>query len=69
VTTVKDEAGSGGYVDSRRFLTLAHVAGAPLTVDALVLDHGGHNFSTWNAELPQAISWLSHHLPAARPVG
>ena len=68
VTTAKDEAGSSGYADSRRFLTLAHTAGAPLSVTALVLDHGGHNFSTWNAELPQAISWLSHHLPAAAPV-
>ena len=69
VTTAKDEAGSSGYADSRRFLNLAHSVGAPLSVTALVLDHGGHNFSTWNAELPQAISWLSHHLPATAPVG
>jgi S-formylglutathione hydrolase FrmB len=68
VTTARDEAGSSGYADSRRFITLAHTAGAPLSVTALVLDHGGHNFSTWNAELPQAISWLSHHLPATAPV-
>ena len=69
VTTAKDEAGSSGYADSRRFLVLAHAAGAPLRVDSLVLDHGGHNFSTWNAELPQALSWLTQRLPAPRPVG
>jgi enterochelin esterase-like enzyme len=69
VTTAKDEAGSSGYADSRRFLVLAHAAGAPLRVESLVLDHGGHNFSTWNSELPQALSWLTQRLPAPRPVG
>jgi hypothetical protein len=69
VTTAKDEAGSSGYADSRRFLVLAHTAGAPLRVDSLVLDHGGHNFTTWNAELPRALSWLTQRLPAPAPVG
>ncbi len=68
VTTAKDEAGSSGYADSRRFLVLAHAAGAPLRVDSLVLDHGGHNFSTWNAELPRALSWLTQRLPAPAPL-
>jgi S-formylglutathione hydrolase FrmB len=69
VTTAKDEAGSSGYADNRRFLVLAHTAGAPLRVDSLVLDHGGHNFTTWNAELPRALSWLTQRLPAPAPVG
>jgi hypothetical protein len=69
VTTAKDEAGSSGYADSRRFLVLAHAAGAPLRVDSLILDHGGHNFRTWNAELPKALSWLTQRLPAPAPVG
>jgi hypothetical protein len=69
VTTAKDEAGSSGYADSSRFLVLAHAAGAPLHVDSLILDHGGHNFSTWNAELPKALSWLTQRLPAPAPVG
>jgi S-formylglutathione hydrolase FrmB len=38
-------------------------------VDSLILDHGGHNFSTWNAELPKALSWLTQRLPAPAPVG
>jgi S-formylglutathione hydrolase FrmB len=69
VTTAKDEAGSSGYADSRRFLDLAHTAGPPLHVESLILDHGGHNFSTWNAELPQALSWLTQRLPAPTPAG
>jgi hypothetical protein len=69
VTTARDEAGSSGYADSRRFLVLAHTAGAPLRVDSLILDHGGHNFTTWNAELPRALSWLTQRLPAPAPVG
>src|SRR4051812_28101232 len=70
VTTAKDEAGSSGYADSRRFLVLAHTAGAPLRVDSLILDHGGHNFSTWNVELPpRALSWLTQRLPGPAPVG
>ena len=64
VTAAKDEAGSSGYADSRRFLVLAHAAAAPLRVDSLILDHGGHNFTTWNAELPRALSWLTQRLPA-----
>ena len=69
VTTAKDKAGSSGYADSRRFLDLAHTAGPPLRVDSLTLDHGGHNFSTWNAELPRALSWLTQRLPAPTPAG
>jgi S-formylglutathione hydrolase FrmB len=69
VTTARDEAGSSGYADSRRFLDLAHTAGPPLRVDALILHHGGHHFSTWDAELARALSWLSQHLPAPAPVG
>lgn len=70
VTTAKDEAGSSGYADSRRFLVPAHTAGAPLRVDSLILDHGGHNFSTWNVELPpRALSWLTQRLPGPAPVG
>ena len=69
VTTAKDEAGSSGYADSRRFLVLAHTAGAPLRVDSLILDHGGHNFSTWNAELTRALIWLTQRVPGPTPAG
>ena len=69
VTTAKDEAGSSGYADSRRFLDLAQKVGLPLRVDSLILDHGGHNFGTWNDELPRALSWLSQRLPAPAPTG
>ena len=69
VTTATDEAGSSGYADSRRFLDLAQKVGLPLRVDSLILDHGGHNFGTWNDELPRALSWLSQRLPAPAPTG
>ena len=35
-----------------------------MRVDALVAERGGHNFATWTAHLPRALTWLS---PACRP--
>jgi enterochelin esterase-like enzyme len=61
VTISRQEHGSYGYADTRRFLSLAR---PPLHVDSLVLNRGGHNFAAWDSELPQAVSWLSAHLGA-----
>ena len=43
---------------------LAAAAQAPFEVDELVLSHGGHNFTVWQAMEPTAFGWLSHRLPA-----
>lgn len=64
VTTSPDEKGPQGYLGTRRFVSLVR---APMTVDVIDEPHGGHNFATWDAELPGALSWLSHKLPAAAP--
>ncbi|SCE52690.1 alpha/beta hydrolase-fold protein [Streptomyces sp. OspMP-M43] len=35
---------------------------APATVSSIVLDSGGHNFTTWRREIPPALEWLSARL-------
>ncbi|MEQ4715354.1 hypothetical protein [Nonomuraea sp. B19D2] len=39
----------------------------PMQASSLFLPSGGHNFNTWNRELPQALPWLAQQLatPAA----
>ena len=67
VVTARDEHGSDGYAENSRFLTMAHAVGAPFRVDSLILAHGGHNFTTWDAALPESLSWLSAKLSLAVP--
>lgn len=33
-----------------------------MKADALVLDHGSHNFATWRRELPAALLWMDRQL-------
>ncbi|HET8598839.1 MAG TPA: alpha/beta hydrolase-fold protein [Segeticoccus sp.] len=56
LTTSKDETHRDGYPDAMRFL---HEVRPPMHVTALVEAHGGHNFATWDRELPIALRWLS----------
>ncbi|WP_069738722.1 MULTISPECIES: esterase family protein [unclassified Streptomyces] len=35
---------------------------APAKVSSIVLDSGGHNFTTWRREIPPALQWLSARL-------
>ncbi|MFE9697775.1 alpha/beta hydrolase [Streptomyces sp. NPDC006270] len=37
---------------------------APAKVSSIVLDSGGHNFTTWRREIPPALEWLSARLDA-----
>jgi enterochelin esterase-like enzyme len=39
---------------------------APMQAQELVLDHGGHDFASFNGDMPYALSWLSRHLPHSR---
>lgn len=34
----------------------------PMQISSIILPSGGHNFTTWNRELPVALDQLSHHL-------
>jgi S-formylglutathione hydrolase FrmB len=38
----------------------------PMTVQELVLDHGGHDFASFTGDMPYALSWLSRQLPHTR---
>jgi enterochelin esterase-like enzyme len=61
VCTSPAELGADGYAEARRFVAEVH---APMVADLLTVPHGGHNFATWDEELPGALSWLSGKLPA-----
>ncbi|WP_158607599.1 alpha/beta hydrolase [Flexivirga caeni] len=53
--TNKDE----GYEETMRFL---HEVKPPMSVTAAILKSGGHNFATWDRELPKAMRWLAEHI-------
>lgn len=60
VATALTEKGADGYRSAQQFLGLVQ---APMSADEIVLNHGGHNFQTWNREIPSALRWLGRHLP------
>jgi len=55
-----------GYPETMRFL---HLVRAPMSVTAVIEKVGGHNFRTWERELPQAMRWMAARImaPTARP--
>ena len=59
VTISKQETRPDGYPDTMRFL---HEVRPPMHVTALIEPSGGHNFGTWDRELPTALHWLSGRL-------
>lgn len=59
ICTALTEPGADGYRSAQRLLALVR---PPLSADEIVLNHGGHNFATWNVEIPRAMVWLSRHL-------
>jgi S-formylglutathione hydrolase FrmB len=34
---------------------------------SLIVPQGGHNYGTWNRELPQSLEWLNRRLTPAVP--
>ncbi|WP_037574772.1 alpha/beta hydrolase [Phaeacidiphilus oryzae] len=58
--------GEYDYPATLRFISAVR---PPMTIDKLILPSGGHNFTTWNRELPQAMRWLGGRLtvPAGPP--
>jgi S-formylglutathione hydrolase FrmB len=60
-SSVQGELTYGGTV---HFVSLVR---PPMRVYTLYLPQGGHNFGTWDRELPAALRWLSERLTPARP--
>ncbi|MBS2962574.1 hypothetical protein KGA66_05915 [Actinocrinis puniceicyclus] len=54
--------GESNYAPTLRFVRDAK---PPMRVSTLIRASGGHNFNTWNAEVPAALQWLSTHLVPA----
>jgi S-formylglutathione hydrolase FrmB len=61
VLLASSKEGEGNYKDTQAFIAKAK---PPLRVSSIILDSGGHNFNTWNREVPSALDWLSNRLSA-----
>jgi S-formylglutathione hydrolase FrmB len=59
VGTALTEGGADGYRSAQRLLALVR---PPMSAEEIVLSHGGHNFATWNLEIPRALVWISRRL-------
>ncbi|MER5970668.1 alpha/beta hydrolase-fold protein [Streptomyces sp. NPDC002055] len=57
-------SGEDNYADARAFIARAK---RPLRVSSIVLESGGHNFSTWSREVPPALDWLTRRLRVPGP--
>ncbi|NUT43212.1 MAG: prolyl oligopeptidase family serine peptidase, partial [Thermoactinospora sp.] len=66
VLVTSSRKGEAGYLPTERFLDAVR---PPMRASSLILPSGGHNFSTWNRELPQALPWLVQQLADQRPEG
>jgi hypothetical protein len=53
------------YPSSAQLLAAAR---APLSIQAVELQHAGHRFGVWGALLPRALTWLGAHLAGFHPV-
>ncbi|MGR6923717.1 alpha/beta hydrolase [[Actinomadura] parvosata] len=59
VLVTSSKRGEADYVATERFLAAVR---PPMRASSLILPSGGHNFNTWNRELPQALPWLAQQL-------
>ncbi|MFF5704171.1 alpha/beta hydrolase [Streptomyces sp. NPDC012794] len=53
--------GEGNLRATRQFVQAVK---APAHVSSITLERGGHNFNTWNREIPPALEWTSARLRA-----
>ncbi len=51
-----------GETNYRSTMDFIHAVRAPMQISSIILPSGGHNFTTWDRELPAALDQLSHHL-------
>ncbi|HUZ27484.1 MAG TPA: alpha/beta hydrolase-fold protein [Streptosporangiaceae bacterium] len=56
--------GEKTYPGTMAFLRLVH---SPMQGYSLILAQGGHNFGSWQRELPQSLTWLGRRLRPAVP--
>jgi hypothetical protein len=61
--TAYDERGADGYNTAAEWMALIR---PPMVGRELVLEHGGHNFATWDQEIPYGLSWISTRLPGGQ---
>lgn len=61
VLVTSSRQGESNYQATEKFLAAVK---APMRASSLILPSGGHNFATWNRELPQALPWLAQQLHA-----
>jgi enterochelin esterase-like enzyme len=64
VLVTSSRVGERTYPGTLAFLRLIH---APMSGYSLILPQGGHNYGTWDRELPQCLEWLSKRLTPAAP--
>lgn len=66
VLVTSSRQGESNYQATEQFLAAVK---PPMRASSLILPSGGHNFATWNRELPQALPWLAQqlHAPAQPP--
>ncbi len=64
VLVTSSRVGERTYPGTIAFLRLIH---APMSGYSLILPQGGHNYGTWDRELPQCLQWLNQRLTPAVP--
>ena len=65
VLLASSRSGESDYPNVLKFQQLT--AGTPTRTSTLIRNDGGHNFETWNAEIPPAMQWLTNTLRSATP--
>ncbi|UGY92212.1 alpha/beta hydrolase [Streptomyces gobiensis] len=64
VLVTSSRQGEKNYAATRAFIKKAAVNQPPLKIASIILDSGGHNFSTWGRELAPALDWMGERLRA-----
>jgi enterochelin esterase-like enzyme len=56
-------SGESNYRDTLRFIERVKANGRT-RIASIILERGGHNFTTWRREIPAALEWISGRLDA-----
>jgi S-formylglutathione hydrolase FrmB len=62
LATARDERDPDGFEPAQRFLAHVH---APMSAREIIREHGGHNFNTWHAEMPEMVTWMGEQFARA----
>jgi hypothetical protein len=66
VLLTSSRSGQSNYGAVLRFQRLT--AGTPTHTSTLIRNEGGHNFTTWNADIPPALQWFTNTLRSSTPL-